>query len=152
MRLPLLSIHSFQSYLLVTIQLLCLGGIVLTGPVLASRTIYCGLELMGIALGVWALVTMTVRNLNILPDIRTGSRLVTHGPYQFIRHPMYSSLLLITLALILDAFSWERFVLWLILVADLWVKLNYEEKLLSRHFEEYKDYQERTTRLIPFLF
>jgi protein-S-isoprenylcysteine O-methyltransferase Ste14 len=151
MRLPILRIHSFQSYLLVTIQLLCLGGIVLTGPVLASSTIYCGLELMGLALGVWALATMTVRNLNILPDIRTGSRLVTHGPYQFIRHPMYTSLLLITLALILDTFSWERFILWLILLSDLWIKLNYEEKLLSRHFEEYRDYQKWTKRLIPFL-
>jgi protein-S-isoprenylcysteine O-methyltransferase Ste14 len=123
----------------------------ITGPVLASRAIYMGLELLGFALGLWALVTMSVRNLNILPDIRVGSRLVTHGPYRYIRHPMYSALLLVTLALLLDAFSMERLIIWGILAGDLWIKLNYEEQLLTRHFEAYKDYQHRTKRLIPFI-
>ena len=122
----------------------------ITGPVLASRAIYLGLELLGIAVGVWALATMTIRNLNVLPDIRAGSRLVRHGPYRYIRHPMYSALLLVTLALILDAYSMERLIIWILLVCDLWVKLRYEEKLLGQHFGEYKDYQKQTKRLIPF--
>lgn len=151
MRLPISTRHSFRSYLLVLIQLLCLGGMVITGPVFASRAIYVGLELLGIALGIWALVTMTVRNLTILPDIRAGSPLVTHGPYRYIRHPMYTALGLLTLALLLDAFSMERLIIWGILVGDLWIKLNYEEQLLIRHFREYKDYQRQTKRLIPFI-
>jgi len=151
MRLYMPSSHSFQSYLFVIIQLLCLGGIVITGPVFASRAFYLGLELLGVALGLWALVTMTIRNLTILPDIRAGSRLVTHGPYRYLRHPMYSALVLVTLALLLDAFSMERLIIWVILVCDLWVKLNYEEQLLLRHFGEYKDYQKHTKRLIPFI-
>ena len=122
----------------------------ITGPVLASRAIYLGLELLGVALGVWALATMTIRNLNVLPDIRAGSRLVRNGPYRYIRHPMYSALLLVTLALILDAYSMERMMIWILLVCDLWVKLRYEEKLLGQHFGEYKDYQKQTKRLIPF--
>jgi protein-S-isoprenylcysteine O-methyltransferase Ste14 len=133
------------------IQLLCLGGIVITGPVLASRAIYVALELLGIALGLWALVTMTVRNLNILPDVRAGSQLVTHGPYRYIRHPMYSALLVVTLALLLDAFSMERLIIWGVLAGDLWIKLNYEEQLLIRHFEDYKNYQKQTKRLIPLI-
>ncbi len=122
----------------------------ITGPVLASSGIYFGLELLGVALGVWALVTMTIRNLNVLPDIRAGSRLIRHGPYRYIRHPMYSALLLMTLALILDAYSMERLMMWILLVGDLWVKLMYEEKLLGQHFGEYQDYQKHTKRLIPF--
>lgn len=122
----------------------------ITGPLLASHAIYLGLELLGVALGVWALATMTIRNLNVLPDIRAGSQLVRHGPYRYIRHPMYSALLLVTLALILDAYSMERLMIWILLVCDLWVKLRYEEKLLGQHFGEYKDYQKQTKRLIPF--
>ena len=119
--------------------------------VMASRPIYLGLELLGVALGLWALVTMTLRNLNILPDIRTGSQLVTHGPYRFIRHPMYSALLLVTIALVLDTYSTERLIIWVILAVDLWLKLNYEEQLLKKHFGEYRDYQKQTKRLVPFL-
>ena len=143
--------QTVQSYLLVAIQLLCLGGMVLTGPVFASRVIYLGLELVGVALGLWALGTMTLRNLTILPDIRAGSRLVTHGPYRYIRHPMYSALLLVTIALVLDTYSTERLTIWVILAIDLWVKLNYEEQLLKIHFGEYKNYQKHTKRLIPFI-
>ena len=137
--------------MLVTIQFICLGGIVITGPIFASSVITVGLEFLGFALGLWALATMTFRNLNILPDIRPGSGLVTHGPYKYIRHPMYSSLLLVTLALIIDTFSTARLIFWIILVSDLWFKLNYEERLLVRHFADYKDYQQRTKRIIPFL-
>ena len=110
-----------------------------------------GLEFAGICLGVWALATMTLRNLNVLPDIRPGSTLVTHGPYRYVRHPMYTALLLTTLALILDVFSIERLILWILLFVDLWLKLRYEEQLLVRHFEGYSDYQRRTKRLVPFL-
>lgn len=151
MRLYMPTSHSFQSYLFVIIQLLCVGGIVITGPIWASSMITVGLELLGFALGLWALGTMTFRNLNILPEIRQGSRLVTHGPYEYIRHPMYSALLLVTLALIVDTFSTPRLILWIILVSDLWFKLMYEERLLARRFGEYKDYQQRTKRIIPFL-
>lgn len=143
--------NSFQSYLLVTIQFLCLGGLVITGPLLASGAIALGLELLGFALGVWAIVTMKLPNLNILPDIRAGSRLVTHGPYRYIRHPMYTALLLVTLALVLDAFSLKRLILWITLAIDLWVKLVYEERLLARHFGNYEDYRQRTKRILPFL-
>lgn len=143
--------QTFHSYLLVVVQLLCLGGMVLTGPLLASRPVYLVLELLSIALGLWAIGTMTLRNLTILPDLRTGSRLVTHGPYRYVRHPMYSAVLLVTLALLLDSFSMVRFIIWCILVADLWIKLNYEEQLLLGHFGEYKDYQRHTKRLIPYI-
>ena len=141
--------YSFRSYALVIIQLLCLGGIVITGPLIASRPITLGLELLGVALGLWAL--MTLRYFHILPDIRAGSQLVTNGPYRYIRHPMYSALLLVTFALILDVFSLERVFIWVILTGDLWVKLTFEEKILTRHFGEYEAYQKQTKRLIPFL-
>ena len=143
--------HSIRSYLLVAIQFLCLGGILITGPVIAWRPIYLVLEMLGVALGLWALATMTLRHLNILPDIRAGSQLVTQGPYRFIRHPMYSALLLVTLSLLLDTYTTARLIIWVILTIDLWFKSNYEEKLLTRHFEGYSDYQQRTKRLIPFI-
>ena len=141
----------WQSYVLVGIQFVCLGLIVMTGPILASSWIFLGLELLGLALGLWALVVMNLRNLHVLPEVYPESTLVTHGPYRYIRHPMYSTLLLVTLALVLDAFSPERLLMWMLLFGDLWIKLRYEEQLLTHHFQDYQDYQRRTKRLIPFL-
>ena len=65
---------------------------------------------------------------------------------------MYTALLLVTLALILDDFSGIRLVVWIILLGDLLMKLRYEESLLVKHFEKYREYQNRTTRLLPYLF
>ena len=144
-------VNVLRSYGLVGIQLVCLASILLTGPLLASRWTMLGLEFAGIFLGVWALVTMTPRSLNVLPEIRPGSMLVTDGPYRYVRHPMYTALLVTTLALILDVFSLERLIMWILLFVDLWFKLRYEEQLLARHFEGYRDYQGRTKRLVPFL-
>ena len=122
------------------------------GPWLAHHWGFLFLEFMGIALGVWALLTMSLRSLNVFPDVKPRSVLITHGPYRVIRHPMYTALLLVTLALVLDRWSLDRLGIWLLLLVDLIVKLSYEETLLARYFEDYQEYQRRTTRLVPFLF
>jgi len=41
--------------------------------------------------------------------------------------------------------------IFLLLVSFL-LKLNYEEKILKKHFKEYVDYQKRTKKLIPFAY
>ena len=141
----------WRSYVLVGIQFACLGLIVMTGPILASSWIFLGLELLGLALGLWAVVAMNLRNLHVLPEVHPDSTLVIHGPYRYIRHPMYTTLLLVTLALVLDAYSLERLLMWMLLLGDLWIKLRYEEQLLTLHFQDYQEYQQRTKRLIPYL-
>ena len=145
-------VTSIKSYVLVSVQFVCLGIIVLTGPLFVSDPWFLGLELAGIGIGVWALQAMRIKNLRAYPEVREGSELVTRGPYQFIRHPMYTALLLFTLALVLGEFSYVRLVVWVVLGMDLIVKLTYEEQLLNEHFKEYAAYQRKTSRLVPLIF
>lgn len=144
--------NSRKSYVLVGLQFLALIVIGWTGPLLAQHPLLLAIEIAGFAVAVWALWSIRVSPPNITPDVRTGATLVAHGPYRWIRHPMYSSLILITLALVLDTPSALRWVTWLLLVATLVVKLNYEERLLASHFAEYSDYSQVTKRLIPFVY
>jgi len=140
------------SYGLVAIQLLSLGLIALSGPLFAANPALLLLEMAAGLLGLWAIGTMGVGNFNVTPDVKHQARLVTGGPYRYIRHPMYTALLMGSLSLVLDAFSLLRLALWLVLFVDLLVKLNYEERLLSQDLEGYSTHMQRTKRLIPFLY
>lgn len=140
------------SYGLVGVQLLCLGWIALTGPLFAANPVLLLLEGAAGMLGLWAIGTMGIGNFNVTPDVKPRARLVTSGPYRLIRHPMYTALLAGALALVLDAFSPLRLAIWLVLLINLVVKLNYEERLLSRNLEGYSAHMQRTKRLIPFLY
>ena len=140
-----------QSYLFVGVQFVCLGLILTTGPWLAKTPGFLFLELFGGFLGVWAIWTMKLRNLSALPDIKSHSPLQTGGPYRWIRHPMYTALLLLMLALVCEEFSYWRGLMWVLLLVDLFLKLRYEEVLLAKNFPEYAEYQQHTHKLIPWI-
>lgn len=142
----------FKSFALVLVQFLCLGLIALTGPIFPANIFLLILELAGIGLGVWAVFTVGIGNFHIAPDPLQHSRLVTRGPYRLIRHPMYLGLLLMTLPLVVSAFTVVRLAIWLALLADLLLKLNYEEGLLVARLEGYKEYMGQSYRLIPLIY
>lgn len=83
---------------------------------------------------------------SLLPQAR---RLVTDGPYRYVRHPIYLGGLLLTIGEV-----WLRFSPLVValnaafLVAQV-VRLRYEESLLERTFPEYAEYRARTSALIP---
>mgnify|MGYP001557942077 FL=1 len=92
------------------------------------------------------------QHLSIFPDVAKDATLLSHGPYKFIRHPMYTSLLILTLAVIIENFSLLRVMLWFALLCDLLFKLHYEEQLLSEKFQKYSGYKMHSWKLIPFIF
>jgi protein-S-isoprenylcysteine O-methyltransferase Ste14 len=134
------------------VQFLCLGLIAITGPLFPVNALLVAVELLGLGLGIWAVLTMGLGNFNVAPDPLRWSRLITHGPYRLIRHPMYLSLLLVTLPLVAAEFSTLRLVIWLVLLANLLLKLNYEENLLAARLAGYREYQQQSYRLIPFVY
>lgn len=81
------------------------------------------------------------------------SRLVTHGIFRFIRHPMYASLLALDWALFLQSPSWLGWVLALIatyfLLRTAWVD---ERECLDYFGTDYADYCRRTRRFIPGVY
>ena len=131
----------FKSLLFVVVQFVCLGLIAITGPLIPSSTLLFVIELAGIGLGIWAVLSMRF-HFNIAPDPLLTSKLVTSGPYKLIRHPMYMAILLTTLPLIIDRFNIIQLSIWLILLTVLLLKMNYEENvqmLSGSHYMLYTD-------------
>ena len=143
--------RNWRGAVLFGVQVLCIAYILLTGFWLASPA-WVWLEILGAALGALAVATMKPRHLSPFPEPRHDIRLVTRGPYRWIRHPMYSAVLVVTLALVIDRLTLAHWIVWFVLLGDLLLKLQYEEALLARRFPEYAAYRQRTKRLIPFVY
>ncbi len=141
-----------KAYTLVSVQVIAIGLILMSGGPFARSLPLLVVEIAGIALGVWAVAVMRWHNLSISPLVKRDARLVTTGPYAMIRHPMYAAVLLTLWPLIIDRYSPFRLTAGLVLTVDLLVKMGYEERLLKRHFPEYASYMKTTKRLLPFIF
>ncbi|MEO8210776.1 MAG: isoprenylcysteine carboxylmethyltransferase family protein [bacterium] len=140
-----------KSFLLVFFQISSFLILAFTGSIFPSDIILLILGIIFLLFGFWAIAEMKFR-FNVLPELLKNSSLVTSGPFKFVRHPIYTSLILITLIWIINDFSFMRLGVWILLFVILNIKLEYEEKILTKQFPEYKDYKRNTNKLIPFIY
>jgi len=106
---------------------------------------------LSIVIGLMAVINMKPGNLNIVPTLKDKHQLVTHGIYQFIRHPMYTSVVLFCLSLTLTIGDNQSIIVMITLLIDLILKSNLEEKPLIERFDDYSNYKIKTGRFLPFL-
>lgn len=142
----------FKSFILVFLQF------ILAGYLLGSTTwneiqfIAVVFLIVSIFIIAWAGFSMRKSKLQIFPEPAEQAKLITNGPYHFVRHPMYSAVLVACLGLLIQHFSWVRLGTFIFLFLVLNSKLLWEEKMLTAKFENYKAYILRTNRLIPFVY
>jgi protein-S-isoprenylcysteine O-methyltransferase Ste14 len=79
--------------------------------------------------------------------------LVTSGVYQYIRHPLYSSLLLLTWGIFFKAPSLFGAALAALATIFLIAAAGADEMECTKFFgPSYRDYMQRTKRFVPYLF
>ncbi len=78
-------------------------------------------------------------------------QMVTDGPYRRIRHPIYTSFLLILCPTILISANWLVGGLWILMMAiDINARIQTEERLLiTRYGDRYRQYMGETGRVLP---
>jgi protein-S-isoprenylcysteine O-methyltransferase Ste14 len=141
-----------KSIILVIVQVAGIVLICVTAKPVCTRIALLAFQAAGLALLIWTMLYLQPGKFHILPDPVKSNRLVTKGPFRFIRHPMYLSLFLYLLPLIIEYFSFIRLGIFLIFVANMIIKLFYEERLMMAEYEQYAEYMKRTRRLIPYIF
>ena len=109
---------------------------------------------VGVLIGAGALMIWTFRSLgpNLTDTVvtRQNHTLVTHGPYRWIRHPLYLCAALLTLAMSLVAANWFLAVAGVIGVGLLVIRTRTEEEhLIARFGNDYRSYMQRTGRFVP---
>ena len=109
-----------------------------------------GVQVVAAALMLWARLTFGWRSFHGAADATAGG-LVTGGPYRFIRHPIYTAILLFLWAGIASRGTVADVLLGIVATAAVAVRIGAEEQLVVETYPEYAEYMRRTKRVIPFV-
>jgi protein-S-isoprenylcysteine O-methyltransferase Ste14 len=97
---------------------------------------------------IFALVQLN-KNLTPFPSPKESGKLVQTGLYKYIRHPIYSGILLLATGISFYYCSVWKLTITGLLVILFYFKSVYEEVLLSKKYIEYVKYKENTGRFLP---
>lgn len=94
------------------------------------------------------------RNWSITLEIRENHKLIRTGPYALVRHPMYTSFLLMAVGQALLIANWAVGLAGLLGFAVLAIlRIGTEERMMMETFgEEYLVYMGQTKRIVPFVY
>jgi protein-S-isoprenylcysteine O-methyltransferase Ste14 len=103
----------------------------------------------GLFVTIWARITLA-GNWSSDVTFKQDHELIRAGPYRYVRHPIYTGLLLMALGTAIVATQLHCWLGVLAFGAGFWIKLCQEERLLLRHFpDQYPQYQKEVKALIP---
>lgn len=108
--------------------------------------------IFGLMLALWARMTLG-GNWSGNVTFKEDHKLIQHGPYHFVRHPIYSAILLMILGTAISLGALGCFIGVIFALVSFWVKWSQEEALMIKHFpNDYPAYKARVKAIIPFLF
>jgi protein-S-isoprenylcysteine O-methyltransferase Ste14 len=106
---------------------------------------------VGVAIAVWARYCLGVY-WSARVTLKEGHQLIRSGPYAFVRHPIYTGMLLGAIGATFVTGEWRGIVAVILLLAAHSRKAMREEALLTKEFgDEYTSYRQHTGFLFPRL-
>ena len=108
--------------------------------------------IVGLIITVNAQMTLKLNYSSTL-RIREGHQLITHGIYKYVRHPVYSGVILRAFAISIYATSLLGFLFALTAIPLFNYRIGVEEKMLIKEFgDEYLEYTKATWKLLPYIY
>ncbi len=106
----------------------------------------CAMSLM-----IWARIAFGIRSFHAAANPTKG-KLITHGPYRWLRHPIYAAIIYFFFSCTISFPFEETFIAVGLIVAGLLTRAFIEERFLLAAYEEYASYSKGSKRIIPFVF
>lgn len=120
-------------------------------PSLRSATMALALQVAGLSLTIWARLRLG-KYWSATITLKQGHQVIQTGPYAWIRHPIYSGLLLALSGTAIWTGTLQSFLGLGLLFTSFIRKLILEERWLREHLgDQYGRYQHRVKALIPGL-
>jgi protein-S-isoprenylcysteine O-methyltransferase Ste14 len=110
-----------------------------------------GVQVFAVMLMLWARVTFGKRSFHAAATPTAGG-LVNTGPYRYLRHPIYTAVLLFVWPGPLARLSPAAIGFAALISIGAIVRMLCEEDLLVRQYPEYVEYARTTKRMIPYVF
>ena len=109
--------------------------------------------LVAIGLGVSMLVVIQNGYAASTISVESGQKLVSTGVYAFVRHPMYTGIVIMMLGIPLALGSYWGLVFVLPGLIGLAVRIGDEEQLLKQELDGYSEYAQKVHyRLVPYVW
>lgn len=142
-----------RSIILLILQILPTLFVLTTGPLFIQNIPFLLTQIFGFLLIGWALLARQVnKHKELAKGGARGSFLVTKGPYEIIRHPIYAGYLLVMAGYVQGYISFLRFIAFLLFLLVTLLKMEHDEHLINAREKSYEDYKTKTHRLIPYFY
>lgn len=119
--------------------------------IFSTNPISIAVQISCVGLMIWARLTLGYRSFHLTANPTKGE-LVTSGPYGWIRHPIYASLIYFSWASLISFPFFDTVLSVILITCGLTLRLVLEERSLLSNYAEYGSYSKRTKRLMPFVF
>ncbi len=107
------------------------------------------LTVAGFLIAIWARLTLG-GNWSSSVTVKQDHTLTIRGPYAYVRHPIYSGLLLAVLGTAIVFGEVRCFLALIVMATGFWIKFHTEESFMEEEFgQQYSAYKERVKALIP---
>jgi protein-S-isoprenylcysteine O-methyltransferase Ste14 len=119
--------------------------------ILSTNPISITIQLGSIAFMIWARITFGFRSFHATANTTKG-KLITTGPYHYLRHPIYAAVIYFSWASVISYPFMTTIGAVILISGGLYVRMILEEKSLILTYDDYTEYAKHTKRIIPFIF